>query len=86
MEERIESVYKEDPTYKASAAGAFAMEPSSTDELPDALRGEKWSFVQLPLSVLQEELELVKQASHVAKAALCSPRSTSLLTWHMHSC
>ena len=30
-------------------------------DLPDALRGEKWSFVQLPLGVLREELAAVER-------------------------
>lgn len=29
--------------------------------LPDALRGEQWAFVQLPLSTLQDMLERVEQ-------------------------
>ena len=63
LEERTQSVYTQDPTYKASSSAAFALEPSPPEELPDALRGEQWSFVQLPLSVLQEELQSVEQVS-----------------------
>ena len=31
--------------------------------LPDALRGEKWAFVQLPLGPLREMLKKVEQVS-----------------------
>lgn len=61
LEERIQSVYTQDPTYKASAAAPFALDPSPPEELPDALKGEQWSFVQLPLGMLQEELEDVRE-------------------------
>ena len=61
LEQRVDSVYLKDPTYKASAAVPFALEPSPPEDLPDALKGEQWSFVQLPLGVLREELEAVRQ-------------------------
>ena len=76
LEGRIQSVYQQDPTYKPGSA-PFAMEPTPPEDLPDALRGEQWTFVQLPLSVLQEELELVKQVS--APSSVLVPTQCVLL-------
>ena len=41
----------------------FTLDLQPPQDLPDNLRGEQWSFVQLPLSALDEELTLVKQVS-----------------------
>jgi hypothetical protein len=54
LEDRLESVYKAHPGYSDKAASPFVLELGAPQELPDALRGEKWSFVQLPLGVLQQ--------------------------------
>ncbi|KAI3426300.1 hypothetical protein D9Q98_008673 [Chlorella vulgaris] len=56
LEERIETVYTQHPGYNAKASTLFTVELGSPEDLPDALRGEKWSFVQLPLGTLQQEL------------------------------
>ena len=61
LEERLETVYKKDPRYSDKASSLFMLDLGSPEKLPDALRGEKWSFVQLPLSALQQELQLVEQ-------------------------
>ncbi|KAK9813581.1 hypothetical protein WJX73_008462 [Symbiochloris irregularis] len=63
LQARQQEVYAKDPTYKASSVVPFALDPSPPEDLPDALKGEQWSFVQLPLGTLQEELELVDQKS-----------------------
>ena len=63
LEERLESVYKKDPKYSDKASSLFMLDLGPPEKLPDALRGEKWSFVQLPLSALQSELELVEQVT-----------------------
>lgn len=47
-------MYKKDPGFSDKASSAFSLELGAPMDLPDALRGEKWSFVQLPLGVLQE--------------------------------
>lgn len=59
LETRTESVYKTHPGYTEKAATLFTLELGPPEELPDALRGEQWSFVQLPLGALQKELEPV---------------------------
>lgn len=55
LEERVESVYKADPRYAAKAATMFQLDLAPPAEITDALRGEQWAFVQLPLSALLEE-------------------------------
>jgi hypothetical protein len=60
LEERVESVYKAHPGYSDKAATLFTLDLGAPDELPDALRGEAWSFVQLPLSALQGEMGAVE--------------------------
>lgn len=54
LEERLESVYSRHPGYSDKAATLFTLDLGPPEELPDALRGEKWSFVQLPLATLQQ--------------------------------
>ena len=59
LEDRLENVYKKDPNYSEKAATLFVYEMGAPEDLPDALRGESWSFVQLPLGSLRGELEEV---------------------------
>eukprot|EP00884_Botryococcus_braunii_P012804 jgi/Botrbrau1/21524/Bobra.174_2s0027.1 len=59
LNDREENVYKKDPAYSEKAISLFMLDLGAPQELPDALRGEAWSFVQLPLSILQEELDAV---------------------------
>ena len=59
LEERLEHVYKADPKFSQKASSLFVLDLGPPEKLPDALRGEKWSFVQLPLSALQQELRMV---------------------------
>ncbi|PSC70371.1 RNA binding [Micractinium conductrix] len=57
LEDRQDSVYKAHPGYNDKASSLFTIDLGAPEELPDALRGEKWSFVQLPLATLQQELQ-----------------------------
>jgi hypothetical protein len=59
LEERVESVYKTHPGYSEKASTLFSLDLGAPNELPDALRGESWSFVQLPLGALRGELAAV---------------------------
>lgn len=71
LEERLETVYKKDPKFSDKASSLFMLDLGPPEKLPDALRGEKWSFVQLPLSALQQELALVEQVlSHLLSLAI----------------
>ena len=60
LEDRIESVYKKHPGYTDKASTLFSLDLGAPNELPDMLRGESWSFVQLPLGALRGELEAVE--------------------------
>lgn len=59
LEERVEAVYKLAPGYSEKATSLFVLDLGPPQDLPDALRGESWLFVQLPLSMLQQELRSV---------------------------
>ena len=75
LEERLEEVYKKDPKYSDKATSLFMLDLGPPEKLPDALRGEKWSFVQLPLSALQEELRLVEQVANNAAYKISSSKT-----------
>ncbi|GMH35641.1 hypothetical protein BSKO_03509 [Bryopsis sp. KO-2023] len=60
LEERLEDVYKKDPRYSEKAQNLFMLDLGAPTELDDALRGEAWNFVQLPLGTLVEELKDVE--------------------------
>lgn len=61
LRERVESTYPQMEGYSTKVAGPLAPEVGAPRELPDALRGEAWQFVQLPLNTLQEELCLTQE-------------------------
>ena len=52
-------MYKQAPGYSEKATSLFVLDLGPPQDLPDALRGESWLFVQLPLSTLREELRSV---------------------------
>lgn len=60
LDERLENVYKTHPGYDGSAAPMMGFETAAPRPLPDALRGESWAFVALPLVGVKEEAEQVK--------------------------
>ena len=60
LEERVGTVYKQAPGYSEKATSLFVLDLGPPQDLPDALRGESWLFVQLPLSMLQQELRSVE--------------------------
>eukprot|EP00877_Chromochloris_zofingiensis_P004936 jgi/Chrzof1/14443/Cz09g03050.t1 len=59
LEERLENVYKADPRFNDKATSLFNIDLGPPEALPDALRGEKWAFVQLPLGPLMDMLQNV---------------------------
>lgn len=59
LEERLDKVYKADPRYSDKAATLFSLDLGVPEPLPDALRGERWAFVQLPLGPLLDMLKAV---------------------------
>ncbi|GBF94646.1 hypothetical protein Rsub_07382 [Raphidocelis subcapitata] len=63
LEERLEGVYKADSRYSDKAATLFNLDLGAPEQLPDALRGEKWAFVQLPLGPLLDMLKKVGEGN-----------------------
>ena len=59
LEERMETVYKKHPGYDANSAPLMTFDAQAPKPLPDALRGESWAFVALPLVGVKEEMESV---------------------------
>ena len=52
-------MYKQEPGYQAGQASLFTLDPGAPEDLPDNLRGERWGFVQLPLSEPAVRAQLV---------------------------
>jgi len=82
---RAERVYPTLPGFDAAAAARppFALELGAPGELPDALRGEAWSFVQLPWGDLVKEFGAVTAGSAFGATfdpAAASPALAALLT------
>ena len=59
LQERLETVYSQDPRYNVAAQPPYTLELGAPSELPDALRGEQWAFVEFPLGALLEESKAV---------------------------
>ena len=59
LEERMETVYKKHPGYDPNSAPLMTFDAQAPKPLPDALRGESWAFVALPLVGVKEEMESV---------------------------
>ena len=55
LDQRAEEVYKKHPGYDGSSSPMMGFETSAPKPLPDALRGESWAFVALPLIGVKEE-------------------------------
>jgi hypothetical protein len=56
LDERIETVYKKHPGYSDKATTVFNLQILPPQDLPDPLKGEQWTFVQLPVFKLEEEI------------------------------
>lgn len=76
-------MYKTDPGYSDKAGSLFVLDLGPPEKLPDALRGERWSFVQLPLSALREELKTVEEVSSCSssKTGWKNPGHASSCGW-----
>ncbi|MBW3584764.1 MAG: Tab2/Atab2 family RNA-binding protein [Cyanobacteria bacterium 0813] len=57
LEERMQNVYPADPGYKAAPNPSVQFVPETPVALPDALIGEKWTFVSLPIAAFDEMSE-----------------------------
>eukprot|EP00239_Pterosperma_sp_CCMP1384_P005130 CAMPEP_0197850300 /NCGR_PEP_ID=MMETSP1438-20131217/14943_1 /TAXON_ID=1461541 /ORGANISM="Pterosperma sp., Strain CCMP1384" /LENGTH=228 /DNA_ID=CAMNT_0043463395 /DNA_START=715 /DNA_END=1401 /DNA_ORIENTATION=+ len=56
--ERHETVYPAEPGYDPNAPALMSFQAGAPQELSEALRGEQWAFVILPLAAVQEEAQL----------------------------
>nr|GMD61657.1 protein TAB2 homolog, chloroplastic [Ipomoea batatas] len=56
LEERYETVYTRHPGFNKGSTRLLALDNPFPMELPENLYGEKWAFVQLPFSAVQEEV------------------------------
>lgn len=96
IEERLETVYPKEPGYQASAqAAALYLPPPAARPLPDALLGQKWAVVSLPVAALREmnEWEIdfgealpldlfgLKDDQMVPGVLMFSPRAKAIAAW-----
>lgn len=56
LEERYETVYTRHPGFQKGSKPLLALDNPFPMGLPENLIGEKWAFVQLPFSAVQEEI------------------------------
>ncbi|XP_057511020.1 protein TAB2 homolog, chloroplastic-like [Actinidia eriantha] len=56
LEERYETVYTRHPGFQKGSKRLLALDNPFPMELPVNLFGDKWAFVQLPFSVIQQEV------------------------------
>lgn len=60
LESRLEDVYAREPGFQVNAPPLLQLEVPPPQDLPDKMRGEKWAFVQLPLSGIVDEMARVR--------------------------
>ncbi|PKI33930.1 protein TAB2 homolog, chloroplastic [Punica granatum] len=60
LEERYETVYTRHPGFQKGSKPLLALDNPFPMELPENLFGERWAFVQLPYSAVQEEISSLK--------------------------
>ncbi|CAK9140392.1 unnamed protein product [Ilex paraguariensis] len=56
LQERYETVYMRHPGFQKGSKPLLTLDNPFPMELPENLYGEKWAFVQLPFSAVQEEV------------------------------
>ncbi|KAF3946264.1 hypothetical protein CMV_027451 [Castanea mollissima] len=56
LEERYEAVYMRHPGFQKGSKPLLALDNPFPMELPENLFGDKWAFVQLPISAVREEV------------------------------
>ncbi|CAK9310278.1 unnamed protein product [Citrullus colocynthis] len=61
LEERYETVYTRHPGFQKGSKPLLALDNPFPMELPENLFGERWAFVQLPFSAVQEEVSNLKE-------------------------
>ncbi|KAF9596038.1 hypothetical protein IFM89_006965 [Coptis chinensis] len=61
LEERYETVYIRHPGFQQGSKPLLALDNPFPMDLPENLIGEKWAFVQLPFSAVQEEVSSLEK-------------------------
>lgn len=61
LEERYETVYTRHPGFQKGAKPLMVLDNPFPMELPENLFGERWAFVQLPFSAVQEEVSSLEK-------------------------
>ncbi|XP_074308422.1 protein TAB2 homolog, chloroplastic [Silene latifolia] len=56
LEERYETIYQRHPGFQKGSKPLMVLDNPFPMELPENLFGERWAFVQLPYSAVQEEI------------------------------
>ncbi|XP_010257188.1 PREDICTED: uncharacterized protein LOC104597391 [Nelumbo nucifera] len=60
LEERYETVYMRHPGFQKGSKPLLSLDNPFPMDLPENLFGEKWAFVQLPFSAVQEEVSSLR--------------------------
>ena len=60
LEERTATVYPAHPDFDPNAAPSLLMDVPQPTDLPEAMIGEQWEFVQFPLAGVEEEVREVE--------------------------
>ena len=63
LQQRVSGLYPALPNFDPQAAPLVALDPGPPQPLPDALRGERWAFVSLPLEGVLQEAARVNSAA-----------------------
>jgi hypothetical protein len=63
LQQRVAGLYPALPNFDPQAAPLVALDPGPPQPLPDALRGERWAFVSLPLEGVLQEAARVSSAA-----------------------
>ncbi|KAF5777166.1 hypothetical protein HanXRQr2_Chr12g0532491 [Helianthus annuus] len=78
LEEWYETVYKRHPGFRKGSKPLLALDNLFPMDLPDTLYGEKWAFVQLPFSEIDDNMP-------IPGLAVASSRARPLAGWYFNS-
>ncbi len=95
LQDRQQSVYPTQPGYTVVPAPSVAAPPPAPRSLPDALIGQRWSFVSLPASAFEDlpewsigfgesfplSLAAIAPSTPIPGLLIFSPRATALAAW-----
>jgi hypothetical protein len=85
LEERHQTVYPAHPGFDPNAPPLMTYEAGVPQELPDALRGEQWAFVMLPLSEVHNTHSLSLSHTHTLSLTHTHPHYRMHSHTHKHA-